>query len=87
MPLLYIGLECSLTNNIMMAQKYLKEALEIAPNDPFVLHELGVIAFQNHRFVKYSYLKICLNVFFVVSYCNITSFSVRAGGFTYSKYT
>lgn len=56
LPLLYIGLECSLTNNIMMAQKYLKEALEIAPNDPFVLHELGVIAFQNHRFVKYLYM-------------------------------
>lgn len=37
----------------MMAQKYLKEALEIAPNDPFVLHELGVIAFQSHRYVKY----------------------------------
>lgn len=33
-----------------MAQKYLKEALEIAPNDPFVLHELGVIAFQSHRY-------------------------------------
>ncbi|XP_025422484.1 cell division cycle protein 16 homolog [Sipha flava] len=50
LPLLYIGLECSLTNNIMMAQKYLKEALEMAPNDPFVLHELGVIAFQSHRY-------------------------------------
>ncbi|CAI6347241.1 unnamed protein product [Macrosiphum euphorbiae] len=50
LPLLYIGLECSLTNNIIMAQKYLKEALEIAPNDPFVLHELGVIAFQSHRY-------------------------------------
>lgn len=34
-----------------MAQKYLKEALEMAPNDPFVLHELGVIAFQSHRYV------------------------------------
>lgn len=33
-----------------MAQKYLKEALEMAPNDPFVLHELGVIAFQSHRY-------------------------------------
>lgn len=52
LPLLYIGLECSLTNNNVMAQKYLKDALDMAPNDPFVLHELGVIDFQNQKYVK-----------------------------------
>lgn len=62
-------MECSLTNNINMAQKYLKEALEIAPNDPFVLHELGVIAFQSHRYVKYLYSPgdpfTCLHLLFL----------------------
>jgi len=43
-----------------MAQKYLKEALEIAPNDPFVLHELGVIAFQSHRYVKLLHMHKCV---------------------------
>lgn len=63
--MLYIGLECSLTNNIIMAKKYLKEALEMAPNDPFVLHELGVIAFQSQKYVRYINKIFCI---FVNSY-------------------
>lgn len=47
LPLLYIGLECGLTNNIRLAEKFFKQAQSIAPNDPFVMHEMGVIAFQN----------------------------------------
>ena len=46
LPLLYIGMEYSLTNNHPFAEKFLKEARKIAPNDPFVLHELGVTAFN-----------------------------------------
>ncbi|CAH1379766.1 unnamed protein product [Tenebrio molitor] len=50
LPLLYIGLECGLTNNIRLAEKFFKQAQNIAPDDPFVMHEMGVIAFQNMNF-------------------------------------
>ena len=70
LPLLYIGLEYSLTNNQNLAEKFFNQvlsqivnekeislnfiiyfqALSIAPNDPFVLHELGVTAFTNQVF-------------------------------------
>ncbi|XP_014681406.1 PREDICTED: cell division cycle protein 16 homolog [Priapulus caudatus] len=48
LPLLYIGLEYGLTNNAKLADRFFSQALAIAPSDPFVLHEMGVIAFQNH---------------------------------------
>jgi len=47
LPLLYIGVEYGLTNNVKLAEKFFTEALDIAPEDPFVLHELGVTCFQN----------------------------------------
>uniref|UniRef100_A0A1B6LCT4 Cell division cycle protein 16 homolog n=1 Tax=Graphocephala atropunctata TaxID=36148 RepID=A0A1B6LCT4_9HEMI len=47
LPLLYIGLECGLTNNIRLAERFFTQAQSIAPYDPFVIHEMGVIAFQN----------------------------------------
>lgn len=47
LPLLYIGLECGLTNNIKLADKFFQQAQSIAPNDPFVIHEMGVICFYN----------------------------------------
>ena len=47
LPPLYIGMEYSLTNNHPFAEKFLKLARKIAPSDPFVLHELGVTAFNN----------------------------------------
>ncbi|KAJ1520995.1 hypothetical protein ONE63_004065 [Megalurothrips usitatus] len=50
LPLLYIGLECGLTNSVMLADKFFLQAQSIAPNDPFVMHELGVIAFQNQEY-------------------------------------
>lgn len=46
LPLLYIGLEYGLTDNTKLAEKFFTQALVIAPDDPFVLHELGVIAYQ-----------------------------------------
>ncbi|XP_052785133.1 cell division cycle protein 16 homolog isoform X1 [Mya arenaria] len=47
LPALYIGLEYGLTNNPKLAEKFFKQALNIAEGDPFVLHEMGVIAYQN----------------------------------------
>ncbi|XP_035828816.1 cell division cycle protein 16 homolog isoform X3 [Aplysia californica] len=47
LPFLYIGLEYGLTNNPKLAERFFSQALTIAPEDPFVLHEMGVIAFGN----------------------------------------
>ena len=46
LPLLYIGLEYGLTENTKFSEQFFQQALAIAPNDPFVLHELGVISYQ-----------------------------------------
>ncbi|CAH1987431.1 unnamed protein product [Acanthoscelides obtectus] len=50
LPLLYIGLECGLTNNVNLAEKFFQQAQHIAPDDPFIMHEKGVIAFQNSQY-------------------------------------
>ncbi|KAK3783246.1 hypothetical protein RRG08_022006 [Elysia crispata] len=47
LPVLYIGLEYGLTNNSKLAERFFSEARGIAPTDPFVLHEMGVIHFGN----------------------------------------
>ncbi|XP_058526493.1 cell division cycle protein 16 homolog isoform X2 [Ochotona princeps] len=47
LPMLYIGLEYGLTNNSKLAERFFGQALSIAPEDPFVMHEVGVVAFQN----------------------------------------
>ncbi|KAE8749359.1 hypothetical protein FOCC_FOCC003873 [Frankliniella occidentalis] len=52
LPLLYIGLECGLTNSCKLADKFFLQAQNIAPQDPFVMHELGVIAFQNREYER-----------------------------------
>ncbi|XP_046543202.1 cell division cycle protein 16 homolog [Haliotis rubra] len=52
LPVLYIGLEYGLTNNAKLAEKFFSQALSIAPEDPFVLHEMGVIAYQNNDLVE-----------------------------------
>ncbi|XP_062587191.1 cell division cycle protein 16 homolog [Saccostrea cucullata] len=49
LPLLYIGLEHGLTNNFKLAERFFSQALSIAPEDPFVLHEMGVIAFKSQE--------------------------------------
>lgn len=51
LPVLYIGLEYGLTNNSKLAERFFSQALTIAPEDPFVLHEMGVIAFQNQDYM------------------------------------
>ncbi|KAL7632928.1 UNVERIFIED_CONTAM: hypothetical protein RMT77_016755 [Armadillidium vulgare] len=52
LPLLYIGMEYSLTNNNRYAEEFFKQALEIAPEDPFVHHELGVVAYSSQDYKK-----------------------------------
>ncbi|XP_053482731.1 cell division cycle protein 16 homolog [Ictalurus furcatus] len=47
LPMLYIGLEYGLTNNPKLAERFFCQALSIAPEDPFVIHEVAVVAFQN----------------------------------------
>ncbi|XP_018334446.1 cell division cycle protein 16 homolog [Agrilus planipennis] len=52
LPLLYIGLECGITNNNRLAEEFFQQAQAIAPYDPFVMHEMGVIAFHNNEYTK-----------------------------------
>lgn len=49
--MLYIGLEYGLTNNPKLAERFFSQALSIAPEDPFVIHEVAVVAFQNGEWV------------------------------------
>lgn len=49
LPLLYVGVEYGLTNNPKLAEQFFGQALEIAPRDPFVLHEMGVTCYQNEE--------------------------------------
>ncbi|KAG8230089.1 hypothetical protein J437_LFUL009208 [Ladona fulva] len=67
LPLLYIGLECGLTNNTQLALKFFSQAKSIAPEDPFVIHEMGVVAFQNQDHVHIS------TVFNLFIYSNLYS--------------
>ena len=49
LPLLYIGMEYSSGNNPKFAENFFKKASEMAPNDPFVLHEIGVVSFNGQE--------------------------------------
>ncbi|EDW25087.1 GL24496 [Drosophila persimilis] len=46
LPLLYIGVECGLTKNLELAEKFFMQAMNIAPLDVYVLHELGLIKYE-----------------------------------------
>lgn len=50
LPLLYIGVECGLTKNFEMAEKFFYQAMSQAPLDVFVLHEMGVIKYESDTF-------------------------------------
>ena len=39
--MLYVGLEHGLMNNVRLANSFFSQAHSLAPDDPFVLHELG----------------------------------------------
>merc|ERR1740128_331407 len=47
LPMLYVGLEHGLMNNVRLANSFFSQAHSLAPDDPFVLHELGTVAYQN----------------------------------------
>ncbi|CAG0893647.1 unnamed protein product, partial [Darwinula stevensoni] len=52
LPLLYVGLEYGLTNAPRMAESFFKQALDIAPWDPYALSEMGSIAFHSGQHEK-----------------------------------
>ena len=45
--MLYVGLEHGLMSNVRLANSFFNQAHSLAPDDPFVLHELGAVAYQN----------------------------------------
>lgn len=50
LPFLYIGLEYTLSNNLKLAERFYQQALNVECDDPFVLHELGVIWFKSQNY-------------------------------------
>lgn len=57
LPFLYIGLEYTLSNNLKLAERFYQQALTVECDDPFVLHELGVIWFKSQKY-HYFIIKI-----------------------------
>ena len=49
LPHLYVGIEYILTESFKLAEKYVSRALDLAPEDPFTLHELGIVAFHTNE--------------------------------------
>lgn len=47
LPLLFIGVEYGRANDCKLAEKFLSQAKSVAPEDPFVLHEYGVVHYRN----------------------------------------
>ncbi|XP_030370331.1 cell division cycle protein 16 homolog [Scaptodrosophila lebanonensis] len=68
LPLLYIGVECGLTKNLELAEKFFLQAMTIAPLDVYVLHELGVIKYE------YEYYEGAATIF----HCTVDLVSQRA---------
>lgn len=50
LPLLFIGVEYGRANDCKLAEKFLSQARTIAPEDPFVLHEYGVILYRTKNY-------------------------------------
>ena len=49
-PWLGIGMEYLRTNHIDLALQYIKEAEQLRPDEPLVLHELGVLHFHKGEY-------------------------------------
>merc|ERR1712070_174398 len=49
-PWLGIGIEYLRTNHLHLALQYIKQAQELCPQEPLVLHELGVLHFHNGEY-------------------------------------
>ena len=52
LPHLYVGLEYGSTGNHDQAESFLRRALEIEPQNPLVLHELGANAYQLKKYAE-----------------------------------
>jgi len=50
LPWLGIGMEYLRTNHLHLALQYIRQALEISPVEPLVLHELGVLHYLNGEY-------------------------------------
>ncbi|KAK4058555.1 anaphase-promoting complex subunit Cut9 [Microbotryomycetes sp. JL221] len=50
LPLLFIGMQHLGLTNLNLAEEYLTTANKLSPDDPLVVNELGVVAFQNREF-------------------------------------
>ena len=50
LPLLCLGIEYMRTNSLPLAEEFFTKARAISPEDPFVLNELGVLAFQRKQY-------------------------------------
>ncbi|XP_021951972.1 cell division cycle protein 16 homolog [Folsomia candida] len=50
LPMLHVGMECGLSNNPLLAMKFLEEARLLAPRDPFIRHEMGVVKFSEKKY-------------------------------------
>ena len=48
-PILYIAMEYSLSNNTAVSVTYLQEAMKIGSHDPYCWHEKGFIEFNNKK--------------------------------------
>jgi anaphase-promoting complex subunit 6 len=47
--MLHVGMECGLSNNPQLAMKFLEESRLLAPKDPFIRHEMGVVKFSEKK--------------------------------------
>ena len=78
LPLLYIGLQYGSTNNPLLAEKFFQEAIAMAPDDPFVLAEMGAVYTQMGKWEP------ALSHLQQVSYFSITIFPT--GVLTYQAF-
>jgi len=62
-PWLGIGMEYLRTNHLPLALQYIKQAQLIAPREPLVLHELGVLHYHNGDYAEASnfFLQVATN--------------------------
>ncbi|KAA3676167.1 anaphase-promoting complex subunit 6 [Paragonimus westermani] len=48
-PIMYIGIEYSASNNRNLADRFLFQAYKLNSSDPFIMHEFGTLAFQKQE--------------------------------------
>lgn len=52
LPLLAIGMEYQKANNLPLAREFLEQAFELAPDDPTVRNEMGVVMYRDSRYME-----------------------------------